>query len=66
MKSNNKIALFVSLTVLIGFPILFLFISLFTGQWGYLAWSIPPSFAAGFTGLMLTLYAFKKDARQSS
>ncbi|WP_191559721.1 hypothetical protein [Metabacillus idriensis] len=61
MENNNKIALFVSLIVLVGFPILFLFISMFTGQWGYLAWSIPPSFVAGFTGLMITLNQIKKN-----
>ncbi|MFB4169241.1 hypothetical protein [Virgibacillus sp. JSM 102003] len=60
---NNKIALFVSLFVLIGFPIIFLFISLFTGQWSYLAWSIPPSLAAGLTGLMISLNQIKKERK---
>jgi hypothetical protein len=58
---NNKFGLFVSLVVLIGFPIGFLIISLFTGQWSYLAWSIAPSFAAGLTGLMITLNQIKKE-----
>lgn len=52
MKKNNKIALYVSLFVLIGFPIFFLFISIYTGKWGYLAWSIPPSLTAGLIGLV--------------
>jgi hypothetical protein len=65
MKNNNKIALFVSLIVLVGFPILFLFISLVTGNWGYLAWSIPPSFAAGLTGLMITLNQIKKERKNA-
>ncbi|MGM7700639.1 hypothetical protein ACSVDE_02875 [Pseudalkalibacillus sp. Hm43] len=61
MKKNNRSALMISLIVLIGFPILFLFVSMNTGNWGYLAWSLPPSFAAGFTGLMITLNQIKKD-----
>ena len=63
MKNNNKFALFVSLVVLVGFPILFLFISLFTRQWGYLAWSIPSCLAAGLTGLMITLNQIKKEGK---
>lgn len=58
---NNTLALFVSLTVLVGFPIVFLLISLVTAQWNYLAWSIAPSFAAGFTGLMITRNQVKKE-----
>jgi hypothetical protein len=65
MKNNYKIALFVSLIVLVGFPILFLFISLVTGNWGYLAWSIPPSFAAVLTGLMITLNQIKKERKNA-
>ncbi|MBM7602797.1 hypothetical protein JOC75_000767 [Metabacillus crassostreae] len=61
MSKNTKIALIASLVVLIGFPVLFLFISLFTGQWGYLLWSIVPSFTVGFTGLMITFIQFKKE-----
>ncbi|CEG28689.1 hypothetical protein [Bacillus sp. B-jedd] len=55
MKGNNKLALIVSYIVLVGFPFFFLVVSMFTGQWGYFAWSIPPSLAAGLTGLMFTL-----------
>ncbi|EPD54118.1 hypothetical protein HMPREF1210_00103 [Paenisporosarcina sp. HGH0030] len=47
MNRNTKFAVFVSLIILIGFPVLFSFISLFTGNWNYLMWSIPPSFTAG-------------------
>ncbi|TFB23897.1 hypothetical protein E3U55_03535 [Filobacillus milosensis] len=57
---NNMFALFVSLFVLVGFPIVFLFISLFTGQWSYIVWSIPPSLLAGLTGLMITLNQIKQ------
>ncbi|MFA9458377.1 hypothetical protein ACERJO_16655 [Halalkalibacter sp. AB-rgal2] len=63
MKNNTKIALYVSIIVLVGFPILFIFISLLTGQWGYLTWSIPPSFVAGLTGLMITLNQTKKEGK---
>jgi hypothetical protein len=57
---NNKLAFFVSLFVLVGFPIVFLFISLFTGEWSYLLWSVLPSLLAGLTGLMITLHFIKK------
>ncbi|RDU38836.1 hypothetical protein DRW41_04570 [Neobacillus piezotolerans] len=60
MKKDSKIALSVSLIVLIGFPLLFFFVSLVTGQWHYLLWSLPPSFTAGFTGLVLTLNQIRK------
>ncbi|TGB03426.1 hypothetical protein [Halobacillus salinus] len=58
---NNKLALFVSLFVLVGFPVLFLILSLITGDWSYLMWSIPPSILAGLTGLLFTLREMKKD-----
>ncbi|MCA1060485.1 hypothetical protein LCL96_16225 [Rossellomorea aquimaris] len=61
MKNNNQLALLVSWVVLVGFPLFFLFVSLYTGQWRYLMWSLPPSFLAGFTGLMLTLNQMKKE-----
>ncbi|TXC92669.1 hypothetical protein FS935_00195 [Metabacillus litoralis] len=60
MYKNTKFALIASLVVLIGFPVLFILISLFTGQWGYLLWSIIHSFTAGFTGLMITFMQLKK------
>ncbi|WP_078595984.1 hypothetical protein [Evansella clarkii] len=40
----------ISLVVLIGLPLFFLLISIFTGKWGYFLFSIPPSLAAGLTG----------------
>ncbi|MFI8684895.1 hypothetical protein [Rossellomorea sp. NPDC077527] len=61
MKNNNQLALLVSWVVLVGFPLFFLFVSLYTGQWRYLMWSLPPSFLAGFTGLILTLNQMKKE-----
>ncbi|MCR8847946.1 hypothetical protein NQ095_05965 [Rossellomorea sp. SC111] len=61
MKNMNSLALLVSLIVLVGFPILFLFVSLYTGDWRYLMWSLAPSFLAGFTGLIFTLQTIKKE-----
>lgn len=63
MKKNTKIALTVSLFVLVGFPILFLLISLLTGQWNFLLSSILPSFFAGFTGLIITVQQIKKERK---
>ena len=61
MRNNSKVALFVSLSVLVGFPFFFLFVSMYTANWGYLAWSILPSFTAGFTGLIVTINQIKKE-----
>jgi hypothetical protein len=58
---RNKFALFISLAVLVLFPIAFLFLSLVTGNWRYLAWSIPSSLAAGLTGMMITFSQMKKE-----
>ncbi|MEI4770359.1 hypothetical protein WAX74_12005 [Psychrobacillus sp. FJAT-51614] len=54
MKKDTKFAIIVSLFVLIGVPLFFLFISLLTNQWKYFLFSIAPSFAAGFTGLIIS------------
>ncbi|MGD6801152.1 hypothetical protein [Rossellomorea aquimaris] len=54
MLKKAGLPMIVSLAVLIGLPVFFLFISLITGEWGYLIWSLPPSFLAGFTGLMVS------------
>ncbi|MEK3980495.1 hypothetical protein MKY37_15810 [Psychrobacillus sp. FSL K6-2836] len=60
---NTKMALIVSLCALIVVPGLFLVVSLFTGQWKYLLFSIPPSLAAGLTGLLLTLRQIKIERK---
>jgi hypothetical protein len=59
-----KLALIVSYIVLIGSPVLFLCISLFTGQWSYFFWSIPPSFTAGFTGMIVSKSKFKSEGKR--
>jgi hypothetical protein len=41
----------ISIGVMIGFPIFFLEVSLFTGKWGFFLWSLVPSFISGMTGL---------------
>ncbi|MGG3914267.1 hypothetical protein [Rossellomorea vietnamensis] len=61
MKNRNRLALLISLIVLVGFPILFLFVFFYTGDWRYLMWCLPPSFLAGFTGLIFTLQTIKKE-----
>ncbi|MBA2871026.1 putative membrane protein [Anoxybacillus calidus] len=40
----------ISIGVMIGFPIFFLVVSLFTGKWGFFLWSLAPSFISGMTG----------------
>ncbi|WP_113930322.1 hypothetical protein [Bacillus sp. P14.5] len=54
MIKKAGLPMIVSLAVLICLPVFFLCISFITGQWGYLLWSLPPSFLAGFTGLMVS------------
>lgn len=61
MKENKKTAIIVSLFVLVGIPVIFLMVSLYTGNWGFLIYSIPPALAAGLTGLILTTQKFKED-----
>lgn len=61
MKSNTKLALSVSLFALIGIPVIFLCVSLITGNWKFLLFSIFPAFLAGFTGLTTTLQQMKKE-----
>ncbi|MGG4043077.1 hypothetical protein [Bacillus smithii] len=50
----------ISISVMIGFPIFFLVVSLFTGKWGFFLWSLAPSFISGMTGLV----AFKNANKQ--
>ncbi|WP_163100366.1 hypothetical protein [Peribacillus alkalitolerans] len=64
MKST-KLSLYVSLFVLVVFPIIFLVISLITGQWRFLTYSIIPSFFAGLSGLMVSIQQMKKENRKA-
>ncbi|WP_144512239.1 hypothetical protein [Bacillus sp. FJAT-22090] len=61
MKNNTKLALGVSLFALIVFPVTFLGISIITGNWKFIIFSIFPSFLAGFTGLMATFRQAKTE-----
>ncbi|WLR57385.1 hypothetical protein LC048_11320 [Mesobacillus subterraneus] len=63
MKNNPKLGLTVSLIVLAGLPTIFLIISLLTGEWNYLIYSIIPSLFAGLTGLMISVQQLKKKQR---
>lgn len=60
MKNNPKLGLYVSLTILVGLPVIFLVTSLLTGEWNYFLFSIFPSFLAGLTGLMISVQQLKK------
>ncbi|MGV3487458.1 MAG: hypothetical protein ACO1OC_02605 [Tuberibacillus sp.] len=60
MSNGAQKGVLASLIVLIGFPLIFLAVSLITGEWRYLIFSLPPSFFAGFTCLMLTSKQAKK------
>jgi hypothetical protein len=62
MKENLKGALYGSLFILIGFPIIFIVSSLLTDDWRYFIYSLGPTLTAGMTGLMLTLNRLKKKA----
>jgi hypothetical protein len=63
MKKENKAALYTSIFVLIGFPIIFTVISLMIGDWKYLFYSLPGSFTAGFTSLIVTLKHIKEERK---
>jgi hypothetical protein len=53
VKKDTKLGLFLSLFVLIGFPVVFVVISLLTGQWDTFLMGFPASSAAGFIGVWL-------------
>jgi len=61
MKRNNKIALFISIFVLIGFPIIFAIVSVVMGDWRFFLYSIPGAFSSGLTGLLLTIQQIQKE-----
>ncbi|XXM72989.1 hypothetical protein ACQ0QQ_03575 [Lysinibacillus sphaericus] len=63
MKNGTKIALFTALFVLVGFPVIFTFVSMMTGNWTYLFFSLPGSFTAGFTGLIVALKHIRDERK---
>ncbi|TAA72282.1 hypothetical protein [Planococcus salinarum] len=60
MRNSLKIALFVSLFLLIGFPLIFLIISMFTDQWIYLFSGSVPSMLAGTGAISFILQQNRK------
>ncbi|WP_132006273.1 hypothetical protein [Mesobacillus foraminis] len=61
MNKKNRLALRVSLFVLVGFPLIFLFVSFLTGNWNFLIYSLPSAFAAGFPGFMVAVQQMKQE-----
>lgn len=60
MRNSSMIALFVSLFLLIGLPMIFMVITMFTDQWIYLFSGSVPSMLAGTAGIFFTLQQAKK------
>ncbi|MDM5248605.1 hypothetical protein [Lysinibacillus sp. G4S2] len=65
MRENKRFALIASLFALIGLPIIFLTVSLYTGEWRFFIVSIAPSLTAGLTGLILTMQKVSKNKRMA-
>ncbi|MFE3574801.1 hypothetical protein [Lysinibacillus sp. NPDC059133] len=63
MQKNKRFALIASLFTLIGLPIIFLTVSLYTGVWRFFIYSIAPALTAGLTGLIFTMQEIRKDKR---
>lgn len=55
MKKGRKMAMSISLFILIVFPLIFLILSLKTGQWNYITYSLAPILAAGLTGILIAV-----------
>lgn len=62
---NTQAAIYVSLFVLFGFPLVFTIVSFITGRWSFLLFSLIPSFIAGFTGLMVSIPQLKKKQKET-
>jgi len=63
VKKDTKLGLFLSLFVLIGFPVVFVVISLLTGQWDTFLIGFPASSAAGFMGVWIAIREIKKERK---
>ncbi|GAB4074125.1 hypothetical protein GCM10028778_16280 [Barrientosiimonas marina] len=61
MTKHNRMGLTASLFALVGIPVIFLIISLYTGDWGFFLLSLPAAFVAGLSGLITTIQQIKKD-----
>lgn len=60
MKENLKLAWIASWFALLGQLVLFIGVSIFTGDWRYLMWSFMVSMAAGVPSMINTRKAQKK------
>ncbi|CAG9623641.1 hypothetical protein [Sutcliffiella rhizosphaerae] len=65
MKNNPRVALYVSLAVLIVIPSVFLVISLVTENWKFFMFAIWGSFLGGFPGFVHSMIAIKKEKMSS-
>lgn len=64
MRNLSKIALFVSLFLLIGFPMIFMIISMFTDQWIYMFSGSVPSMLAGTFGIFFIIQQARKTEEE--
>lgn len=53
MKENLTLAFYISLFALIGVPLIFLVLSVSTGNWLFFIYSLIPALASGLTGLLM-------------
>ncbi|PAV29679.1 hypothetical protein CIL05_09910 [Virgibacillus profundi] len=60
MKNNPKLALIISLIVIVGIPLFFLVLSLITGNWNFFYFSLIPAWFAGFTGVIHSIKQLKE------
>ncbi len=61
--TKAKWALAASIFALIGLPLIFLGISLYTGQWYYFLFSLPSGLTAGITGLVTSLVQIQLEKK---
>ncbi|MER2262476.1 MAG: hypothetical protein ABS934_10700 [Psychrobacillus sp.] len=61
--SKAKWALVASLFALIGMPLIFLGLSIYTGQWYYFLFSLPAGLTAGITGLVSSLVQLQLEKK---
>lgn len=66
MRNLSKIALFVSLFLLIGFPMIFMIISMFTDQWIFMFSGSVPAMLAGTFGIFFIVQQEKKSGEEEA
>ncbi|MFD1030819.1 hypothetical protein [Metaplanococcus flavidus] len=60
MRNSTMVALFVSLFLLLGFPMIFMILTMFTDQWIYLVFGSVPSIMTGTAGIYFILQHSRK------